>query len=356
MNIATIRRTVLLWLMAGPIMAQQGLKGEYYTGTNFEHKVFTRIDRQLSFNWGEDSSPGPGMPHSYYSIRWTGKLFAPATGQYRFYAKVDDGIRIWIDNKKVMDSWQLNDSRQYTASIVLEAGRYYDLRIDYFNDMLEGELTLYWQRPDDKTANRNSTPDQLISAAFLVQQPPPAANPPRPVPKPPVAAVIPPKTTPPKPVTAAKPRPVRPPAVPAQTSKPNKTDKPPVSTPSVDKVPTDIEPDTVFNLRPRRIRFTQSEYVILPESAAELDQLIVVMQRHPLWRITVAGHTDNVGDARVNQYLSEYRAKVVATYLTRRGIADDRITLIGYGGTRPLTGNNTEDERSQNRRVDVTIR
>ena len=100
MNTVMIRGAVLLWLMAGPIMAQQGLKGEYYTGTNFNRKVFTRVDRQLTFSWGRDDSPGPGMPHSYYSIRWTGKLFAPTTGQYRFYAKVDDGIRIWVDNQK----------------------------------------------------------------------------------------------------------------------------------------------------------------------------------------------------------------------------------------------------------------
>ena len=67
----------------------------------------------------------------------------------------------------MMDSWQLNNSQHYTSSIVLKAGQYYDLRIDYFNDMLGGELELYWQRPDDKAANRNGTPSQPVSAAFL---------------------------------------------------------------------------------------------------------------------------------------------------------------------------------------------
>lgn len=336
-------------------MAQQGLKGEYYTGTNFERKVFTRIDRQLTFSWGKDDSPGPGMPHSYYSIRWTGKLFAPTTGQYRFYAKVDDGIRIWVDNQKLMDSWQLNDSQRYTSSIVLKAGQYYDLRIDYFNDMLGGELELYWQQPDDKSANRNGTPSQPVSAAFLFQQAPPAANPPGPVAKPPVVAAMPPKATPPKPVVASKPRPARSPSVPTPKSNPDSTDKPSGLTRPAATVQADIKPDPVSGSRLYRIRFSQSEYEILPESAAELDQLLVAMQRNPSWRITVAGHTDNVGDARINQSLSEYRAKVVTTYLTRRGIADDRITAVGYGGTRPLTGNNTEDERSQNRRVDIII-
>ena len=355
MNIVTTRWAVLLWLMAGPIMAQQGLKGEYYTGTNFEQKVFSRIDRQLTFSWTE-GSPGPGMPHSYYSIRWTGKLFAPVTGQYRFYAKVDDGIRIWVDGQKLMDSWQLNDSQHYTSSIVLQAGRYYDLRIDYFNDMLGGELELYWQRPDDKAANRNGTPSQPVSAAFLFQQAPPVANPPKPIAKPPVTTADPPKPVPTRPAVAVKSKPVRQPPLPAPKVRLDRTEAPPVLNRSADEVLADVKPDTVFNLRPRRIQFTQSEYELLPKSAAELDQLVVVLKRHPRWHITVAGHTDNVGDVRQNQSLSEFRAKVVATYLTRRGITDDRLLIVGYGGTRPITENTTEDARSENRRVDITIR
>ena len=101
--IAVLGGLVVAWLIVGLAVAQPGLKGEYYTGTDFGRKVMTRIDPQIRFDWSA-RDPAPGIPHSYYSIRWTGKLLAPATGQYRFYAKVDDGIRIWVGNQKVMDS------------------------------------------------------------------------------------------------------------------------------------------------------------------------------------------------------------------------------------------------------------
>ena len=371
MNGSAIFGTLLLGLVAGQSLAQQtgaqqtmaqqtlaqsGLTGTYYTGTNFEHKVLTRLDPQLNFNWSE-GSPAPGLPHSYYSIRWTGKLRAPATGQYTFYAKVDDGIRIWVGNQKVMDSWQLNDSQHYTGRVVLEAGKYYDLRIDYFNDMLGGRLELFWQRPDAKASITSSigTPGEPITAEFFFQKAPPTAPPPKPAPVRPVVASTPPKAVPNKPVAVVKPKPIPSPSVPKKATG-NDTVRAtyvPIQKPTAEP-PVDMKPDTTFNLRQRSIQFEQSSYVLLPESSAELDQLVVVLKKHPGWRINVAGYTDNVGDPRLNLALSEYRAKIVAHYLVRQGIADDRITTAGYGSSRPFADNATEDGRTQNRRVVIT--
>jgi outer membrane protein OmpA-like peptidoglycan-associated protein len=106
----------------------------------------------------------------------------------------------------------------------------------------------------------------------------------------------------------------------------------------------------------RTVPFEQSSYVLLAEASTELNQLIQSMKANLLWHIHITGHTDNVGDPRLNLALSEHRAKVVATYLTRRGIADDRITTEGFGSKRPLSDNTTEGGRSKNRRVEVTIR
>ena len=217
---------LLLWFLTGLTQAQPGLKGEYYTGTNFERKVFTRIDPQLNFNW-QDRSPAPGLPESYYSIRWTGKLLAPATGQYRFYAKVDDGIRIWVGNKKVMESWQLNDSEKFTGSVILEAGKFYDLRVDYFNDMLEGEIQLFWQRPDAKKAALDpfSTPGGPITWKYFFQKVPP--NPVVQKPAKPVAIIpavpisTPPKSLPPKRPVIIKANPRQNPPSPKRTTDTN---------------------------------------------------------------------------------------------------------------------------------------
>lgn len=355
---------LFLYLLTTSAPAQSGLRGDYYVGTNFERKVLTRIDPQIQFNW-LDSSPAPGIPHSYYSIRWTGKLLAPATGEYYFYAKVDDGIRIWVNNQKVMDSWQLNDSKSFTGNIVLKAGQYYDLRVDYFNDMLEGEIYLYWQRPDRKRViyDRFTTPGDPITGQYFSQKAPPAVALPKPKPAPP-------KTPPPaQPVAAAKPKPVVISAKPVQkpvTAPPVKTpspgaDKPVSTTTSVPAKPASLPSNEPVFTRGNtfvlhNVQFEQSSYILLSESSVELNQVVAALKANPLWQIDIGGHTDNVGDPRLNMALSENRAKVVAAYLTRRGIADDRISTKGYGGTHPIADNITESERRKNRRVEITIR
>jgi outer membrane protein OmpA-like peptidoglycan-associated protein len=103
------------------------------------------------------------------------------------------------------------------------------------------------------------------------------------------------------------------------------------------------------------VLFKQSEYVLLPDSYAELDKLVLTLKNQPALRIEIGGHTDNVGDQRLNQTLSEYRAKVVANYLIQHGIADERVRARGFGGSRPLNGNATEAERIVNRRVEFTV-
>ena len=106
----------------------------------------------------------------------------------------------------------------------------------------------------------------------------------------------------------------------------------------------------------RNVFFEQSDYRLLPASYAELDKLVRTMQQQPTLRIEIAGHTDNQGDPRLNLALSENRAKVVANYLIRHGIAEDRLDSKGYGGTRPLTDNVGEGSRAQNRRVEFVVK
>ncbi|WP_240163587.1 PA14 domain-containing protein [Spirosoma taeanense] len=353
----------MLVLMAAA-RAQPGLKGEYYNGTNFERKVLTRIDPQLSFTW-KAHSPGPGVDQSYYSVRWTGKLLAPASGRYTFFAKVDDGIRIWVGNQKVMDVWRLNDSKNFTGSVVLQAGHYYDLKIEYFNDMLGGVIDLFWQRPDAEVSvlDRFRGPGEPITARYFRQSAPAITLPSGSVaPAPKVASVSSPEPVRKRPVALVKsvsePTTTKPPV-----KKPVMTDQPVASTVVVADVPVrrevaepapELPPGETFVLR--HVKFEQSSYVLLPESTAELDRLVQTLNKNPQWRIEVAGHTDNVGDPRLNLALSENRAKVVAAYLIRHGIADDRIEPRGYGSTRPVADNQVEHERVKNRRVEITVR
>ena len=351
---------LLVWLMASQTSAQQGLKGEYYTGTNFDRKVVTRTDPEINFDW-TGRSPVPGLSHSYYSIRWTGKLMAPLSGKYTFNAQVDDGVRVWVGNKKVIDAWYLNDSNHFGGSVILEAGKYYDLRIDYFNDLLEGEIELFWVLPNaPKTIfNGVSNPGESITAKYFFQKAPPiviAETKIKPVATTLVVAVVPPpKAIPKKTLPVVKPKPILTPPPPKQTAVVDTliASSAPIRKPAPEPE-SEIKAGTTFILR--SVQFEQSSYVLLPESSAELDQLVATLKKNPHWTIDVVGHTDNVGDPRLNLALSENRAKVVSSYLTRRGIADERVTSKGYGGIRPISDNAIESERSKNRRVEITIR
>ena len=91
-------------------------------------------------------------------------------------------------------------------------------------------------------------------------------------------------------------------------------------------------------------------------SKDELDRMANVFAKYPDTDITVDGHTDSKGTEAYNQTLSEKRAAAVSDYLASRGIARSRMITRGYGESRPVTTNDTEAGRAQNRRVEVGIK
>ena len=105
----------------------------------------------------------------------------------------------------------------------------------------------------------------------------------------------------------------------------------------------------------KNIFFDTNKFDLKPESKAELQKLIEFLGVNPTIRIEVSGHTDNVGNDELNQTLSENRAKSVYTYLIANGIKADRLVYKGYGKTQPVAPNDTEDNRSKNRRTEFKI-
>ncbi len=91
----------------------------------------------------------------------------------------------------------------------------------------------------------------------------------------------------------------------------------------VDSVFTDLKVNDIIKLV--NIYFDQSKYDLRPESRDQLEKLFRTLRNNSKLKIEVAGHTDNVGDARLNQYLSENRGKVIYAYLLRRDIAPRRL-------------------------------
>jgi OOP family OmpA-OmpF porin len=105
-----------------------------------------------------------------------------------------------------------------------------------------------------------------------------------------------------------------------------------------------------------RIRFEPKRATIDPDSAGLLDHLIETALRCPNATIEVAGHTDADGEDSFNQALSEKRAQAVIDHLVKAGLAADRFTAVGYGATQPVAGNDTDEGKAQNRRIEFLVR
>ncbi len=101
------------------------------------------------------------------------------------------------------------------------------------------------------------------------------------------------------------------------------------------------------------ILFETNSATIDPESYPRLDRLVEYLEHKPSARVRVAGHTDNVGNPRANQRLSEARAQAVRQYVVERGVADSRIEAVGLGDTQPVASNDTPDGRRRNRRIEA---
>ncbi|MDU0369857.1 PA14 domain-containing protein [Hymenobacter endophyticus] len=357
---------LLLLSCSGLAYAQQpdgtGLRGQYYAGQNFEKPVLLRSDPGIDFNWTIGPTgdhfvpPGPGVPGEHFSVRWTGYLYAPTTGTYTFQVATDDGMRVWVGGKRLVSSWRGQPVAIVTARVHLMAGRYYPVRVDYFQIDRDSRARLAWQPP-------RATEPQTIPVRYLYQRLPATAVPvpaAPPVVAAPVAVVRP---TPAPLASVAPPRRMAPaPPVRAVKTRPRQLTLPTAPAPVA---ALDTQAAVLENLAALskgaavtlpNLYFTQSTASLLPASRPTLNALARTLRQQPALQLEIAGHTDNVGDAYLNLRLSEQRAQVVRRYLLQQGIDSVRLTARGYGGTRPVANNQHPEQRPRNRRVEVVVR
>ncbi|MBR1123644.1 OmpA family protein [Bradyrhizobium lablabi] len=105
-----------------------------------------------------------------------------------------------------------------------------------------------------------------------------------------------------------------------------------------------------------RIRFESGSAELSQDSLGLLDRLTETAMRCPNANIEIAGHTDADGDPAANQALSEKRAQTVMDFLVRAGLPANRFTAVGYGASQPLAGNDTDEGKAQNRRIDFVVK
>lgn len=108
-------------------------------------------------------------------------------------------------------------------------------------------------------------------------------------------------------------------------------------------------------IRLNNIFFDFDRATLRPESIPELDRLLEFLEKQPKVRAEIGGHTDNVGTDEYNRVLSQQRAQAVLDYLVMKGIARTRLDAMGYGESKPVDSNETDEGRQNNRRVEFTI-
>ncbi len=123
----------------------RGLRGEYFADENLAKLALVRIDPTLEFQWGQ--SPGADVPADGFSVRWTGRVEAPRSGRYTFHVLADDGARLWIDGKKILDEWTWA-GHGHKAAARLRGGRRHDVRIEYREVRGNARFELRWALPD----------------------------------------------------------------------------------------------------------------------------------------------------------------------------------------------------------------
>lgn len=121
------------------------------------------------------------------------------------------------------------------------------------------------------------------------------------------------------------------------------------------KTEPDIKEEKVIRKAYDNLVFDFGKDTIKPFSLPALDELAKVMSENPVLTLKLEGHTDNVGDAASNLALSKKRAESVKKYLISKGISYDRITADGFGMTKPIVPNDSDENREKNRRVEFIL-
>jgi outer membrane protein OmpA-like peptidoglycan-associated protein len=226
--------------------------------------------------------PGVTDRFEWFAIDYNGRIMLPQAGTYTFRLASDDGSRLFIDGREVIDNDGIHGTNQLDAEVTLAAG-IHDVRVQYFQGPREEvALMLHWG-PDAE----NLRPLDFAALA------------------------------------------------PAQ-----------------------------FRREGNRLRAEMSGGVLFATNSAELTPAAVTLlgeikrtmiDPNPNARITIDGHTDDVGADAANQALSQRRAQSVVAWLTAQGVAAARMEATGHGESQPKVPNTSDRNRAQNRRIEITV-
>src|SRR4051812_4837692 len=133
--------------------AGTGLLATYYNNPTFTGTTVTRTDRAVSFDWGR-GSPAAKIAPDTFAARWTGRVKAAFSEKYIFDVPVNDGVRLWVNHRLLIDRWNNTGASDHSGTIQLRAGKRYDIQLEYRERAGDASVALRWSSP--------STPQQLV--------------------------------------------------------------------------------------------------------------------------------------------------------------------------------------------------
>jgi len=132
-----------------PLCSEEGygLRADYYSGTNFDSYIGTQLGMVVDQEWG-NGSPLAGVTPDQFSVDWTGDVQVNSSGEHEFCVEADDGIRLWIDNRLIIDRW-INQALTRSCGVIyldsLVGGNFKPLQLHYFEASGDATVRLFFR-------------------------------------------------------------------------------------------------------------------------------------------------------------------------------------------------------------------
>lgn len=160
-----------------------GLTATYFDNDNFMGNNIKVIDPFIDYNWGF-GSPYPFINKDNFTVVWSGQIVPPKNGIYTFYARTDDGVRLWINDRLIINYWKHKWAWEVTGRIVLLGDKKYKIRMEYFEKFGWASASLKWSaltqttrtffsfagRKFTKTVTLQVVPKQVILSKYLLPE------------------------------------------------------------------------------------------------------------------------------------------------------------------------------------------
>jgi hypothetical protein len=150
-----------------------GLTGRYFASQDLTGLVGTRVDASVHFDWMY-GAPYAALSPDLFSVRWTGKVAARFSEAYTFFTRSDDGVRLWVDGKLVVNNWTDHAETENFGTVTLTAGKPVDLVMEFYEIGGRALSTLSW--------SSRSQPKQVVPTTQLFPESAAAEEEPRPLP------------------------------------------------------------------------------------------------------------------------------------------------------------------------------